>query len=482
MQLDLDQVGLGLLGEETKKDEIMISSSPIPSSDSPSTTPPPPSNNNYNSSDNKMNGYTHTHNKTSENSTTTKTLESNGVKHNGTPTITSTHISHSTSTENSVQRRIVTDASKNSSSETVSDPAELLPKEIKANGGVVDGYLTRDEDVHDLEGPTGPLKIVWRNVIIFLYLHMAIAYAAYLMLTGQVMWQTIIFSVFLHFLGGMGITAGAHRCWSHKAYKARTPLKLLLTFMQTLAFQNSIWEWVRDHRVHHKYAETNADPHNAKRGFFFAHIGWLLCRKHDLVRVKGKQLDMSDIESDPILAFQKKYHLPLGLLLSFVMPTVVPHQLWGESLFNGFLVGGLFRYAFTLHMTWLVNSAAHMWGSKPYDQSINPSENKSVAFWAFGEGWHNYHHVFPWDYKTAELGHYRYNFTTAFVDFFAAIGWAYDLKTVKKSVVVQRVQRTGDGSWSNHDAHSHENAVWGWGDKDIPAEDAKATITLSKRE
>jgi fatty-acid desaturase len=65
--------------------------------------------------------------------------------------------------------------------------------------------------------------------------------------------------------------------------------------------------WARDHRVHHKYSETDADPHNAKRGFFFSHIGWLLCRKHPEVKKKGKKIDISDLENDPVLAFQKKY-------------------------------------------------------------------------------------------------------------------------------------------------------------------------------
>ena len=79
---------------------------------------------------------------------------------------------------------------------------------------------------------------------------------------------------------------------------------------------------------------------------------------------------------------------------------------------------------------------------------------------ALGEGWHNYHHVFPWDYKTAELGDYSANVTTAFIDFFAKIGWAYDLKTVSADIIEKRAQRTGDGS----------HPVWGWGDKDLPSE------------
>jgi stearoyl-CoA desaturase (delta-9 desaturase) len=95
-------------------------------------------------------------------------------------------------------------------------------------------------------------------------------------------------------------------------------------------------------------------------------------------------------------------------------------------------------------------------------RQIFPAQNKFVAIVALGEGWHNYHHVFPWDYKTAELGDYGYNFTTAFIDFFAWLGWAYDLKVASPELVRKRALRTGDGS--------HEVASWGTvGGEVIPA-------------
>ncbi|KAG8233531.1 hypothetical protein J437_LFUL013547 [Ladona fulva] len=118
------------------------------------------------------------------------------------------------------------------------------------------------------------------------------------------------------------------------------------------------------------------------------------------------------------------------------------------------------RFCVTLNIAFFVNSVAHMWGNRPYDRYISPVENMAVSIAALGEGWHNYHHVFPWDYKTSELGHYSLNLTTAFIDFFAWIGWAYDLKTVSSELVQQRAKRTGDGS----------RPVWGWGDSDIPRE------------
>lgn len=115
-----------------------------------------------------------------------------------------------------------------------------------------------------------------------------------------------ILGIFLYYFGGFGITAGAHRLWGHRSYKAKWPLRLILIIANTIAFQKSVFYWVRDHRVHHKFNETDADPHNAKRGLFFSHVGWLLCRKHPEVFAKGKTLDMSDLYADPIVMFQFK--------------------------------------------------------------------------------------------------------------------------------------------------------------------------------
>lgn len=321
------------------------------------------------------------------------------------------------------------------------------------------------------------LEIVWRNVILFAYLHLAALYGAFLLVTSA-KWPTVIWAILLYQASGLGITAGAHRLWAHRSYKARWPLRLILVIFNTIAFENHVYEWARDHRVHHKYSETNADPHNAKRGFFFSHMGWLMCRKHPDVIEKGKGIDLADLRTDKLLMFQKKYYMILMPIFCFVIPTIVPAYLWGETWKNSWFVATMFRYTFTLNMTWLVNSAAHMWGQRPYDKFINPSENLGVAVFALGEGWHNYHHVFPWDYKTAELGNYRANLTTAFIDFFAKIGWAYDLKTVSAQMVVKRVQRTGDGT---HE-HSHEGGVWGWGDQDMKQEDKDVAIVTHPKE
>ncbi|RWS19196.1 stearoyl-CoA desaturase-like protein, partial [Leptotrombidium deliense] len=214
----------------------------------------------------------------------------------------------------------------------------------------------------------------------------------------------------------------------------------------------SIYDWVRDHRVHHKYTETDADPHNAKRGFFFSHIGWLMCKKHPLVLEKGKTIDMSDVANDKIVAFQRKHYYPLVLLCCFLIPTLLPYFLWSESVVNAFLIAGLIRWVIQLHAIFLVNSAAHLWGRRPYDKNINPAENFIVSAIVGGEGFHNYHHVFPWDYRVSELG-WLFNPTNTFIDAMAAIGWAYDLRTAKPEMVRMRKMKTGD---------IHENGHYGY--------------------
>lgn len=273
-------------------------------------------------------------------------------------------------------------------------------------------------------------------------LHLAALYGMYLCFVSA-KWQSIVFAIALYLLSGLGITAGAHRLWSHRSYKAKWQLKVLLCFFNTMAFQNHIYEWSRDHRVHHKFSETDADPHNANRGFFFAHCGWLLMKKHPDVIERGKTVDCEDLLKDPIIRFQKKFYLPLVGICCFAVPTLIPNIYWSETLWNSYFVCAVFRYCWTLNMTWLVNSAAHFWGRRPYDKHISPSENGVTIIGAIGEGFHNYHHTFPYDYATSEFGP-RFNLTTCFINLFSYIGWAYDLRTVTKKAILQRKYRTGD--------------------------------------
>jgi len=290
------------------------------------------------------------------------------------------------------------------------------------------------EDVEPYE-----IEIVWQNIFKFIILHGLFFYSLlYLPALSWKMWlhvgATIVFS-------GLGITMGAHRLWSHKTYKAKLPLRIILTMANSMAGQNSIYVWSRDHRTHHKCSEQMGDPHNAKRGFFFAHMGWLLVRKHPAVIREGKTINMADLEADKLVMFQHKNYIACFLTFGFIIPTLLPHFLWGESLTTGYLLS-VFRYVAVLHGTWLVNSAAHFFGNKPYDKNIGPTENMFVSFFAIGEGFHNYHHTFPYDYGTSEWG-YSFNITTRVIDAMAYLGQAYQLRKASPEVIEARAKRTG---------------------------------------
>jgi len=321
---------------------------------------------------------------------------------------------------------------------------ELLPNQADLPGPVI-----KDEKL-----PPQCHQIVWRNVILFIILHTGALVGIYTAtLCSPATWAwTVVYAL----CSALGVTAGAHRLWAHRTYRAKLPLRIFLAICNTAAFQNHIYEWSRDHRVHHKYSETHADPHNVNRGFFFAHMGWLCVRKHPDVISKGRKLDLSDLVADPVVMIQKRFYLPGVALFCFTLPAVIPHLFWGESLINAYFFSSLLRYAMLLHFTWCVNSVAHLWGSRPYDKTISPVENIFVSMGAAGEGFHNYHHTFPQDYSTSEYG-WKFNMSTMFIDVMAAIGQAYNRRKISPEIVLMRKLRTGDGKktdWEPRDENA----------------------------
>ncbi|XP_057658663.1 acyl-CoA Delta-9 desaturase-like [Diorhabda carinulata] len=286
--------------------------------------------------------------------------------------------------------------------------------------------------------------IIWYSVFFIVLWHIL---AVYVVLTYPLT-EKISLALYATWIGGMsgfGVTAGAHRYFTHRSFKAKLPLKLILLMCYSIAGQNSLYDWVRDHRVHHKFTETNADPHNANRGFFFSHVGWLMMRKHPDVIKKGRTLDLSDLTEDPLVVFHVKYWIIFKLFFCFLLPSSIPPLLWGESWYLSFATICIVRYIISLNATWAVNSFAHFYGNRPYDKRIYSVENSVVSFFAMGEGYHNYHHTFPWDYRAAELGQ-MLNVTTLWLNFFQKIGWAYDLKAPPNELIKKVAINHGDGT------------------------------------
>ncbi|GBM68711.1 Stearoyl-CoA desaturase 5 [Araneus ventricosus] len=116
---------------------------------------------------------------------------------------------------------------------------------------------------------------------------------------------------------------------------------------------------------------------------------------------------------------------------------MIPVWCWVETIWNSFSIAAMARYGLSMNSAFLVNSAAHKYGDRPFDKYIQARENTAVTLLTTGEGWHNYHHVFPWVYATSELG-YTFNLIKVLIDVMAMIGLAYDLKTANPNAIKER--------------------------------------------
>ncbi|XP_015789993.1 acyl-CoA desaturase [Tetranychus urticae] len=324
-----------------------------------------------------------------------------------------------------------------------------MSEESECETQVEPQYLEKAVDEDFSQSKDYKMEIVWRNVILQGLLHSIIFWQIYYLYRYPDEWPNFwkllkAGSLYTILFSSMGVTAGAHRLWSHKSYKAKVPLRVYLALAFASCGQDDILTWARDHRVHHKYSETDADPHNASRGFFFSHQGWLLVKKHPAVKEKGKNVDLSDLYADPVVMWQRKYYFWLAMLTIVVIPVAFPYYYWNIPFWHCFMASGV-RLLLVLHGTWLVNSAAHLWGTKPYDNTIGPVEQNFWKIWVFtGEFYHNFHHTFPQDYKASEWGWIgQLNSAAMFIELMAMIGQAYDLKTTPRKIVLARKSRTG---------------------------------------
>lgn len=240
---------------------------------------------------------------------------------------------------------------------------------------------------------------------------------------GYSVWEWLWFFILLTFCE-MSITAGYHRLWSHRAYKAHPLLKFIYALGGACALQNHCITWASDHRRHHLHVDDDEkDPYSAGLGFWYSHFGWMIrdynATREDLSNVK-------DLLDEPILVWQRKYYLPLTLFMNIGLPVLLGWlhgDVWGMFLLAGFL-----RLVLSQHFTYLINSAAHMWGKRQYSPQQTARDNWFIALFTFGEGYHNYHHTFAWDYRNG-IKWYHYDPTKWLIKFCSWCGLARDLRS-----------------------------------------------------
>ncbi|KAJ8496435.1 hypothetical protein ONZ45_g12446 [Pleurotus djamor] len=246
-------------------------------------------------------------------------------------------------------------------------------------------------------------------------------------------WETFLFAVFYYFVTGLGITAGYHRLWAHRSYNAGLPLQYALALAGSGACEGSIKWWSRGHRAHHRYTDTELDPYNAHKGLFYSHVGWMLVKP----RRKPGVADVSDLSKNAVVKWQHRHYVKLILIMGFLLPSIIPWLGWGDFR-GGFIYAGVLRLVFVHHSTFCVNSLAHWLGEAPFDDKHTPRDHLVTALVTIGEGYHNFHHQFPMDYRNA-IKWYQYDPTKWFIWSMQQLGFASHLKKFPDNEVTKGV-------------------------------------------
>ena len=211
----------------------------------------------------------------------------------------------------------------------------------------------------------------------------------------------IISTIILYLLTMIGITAGYHRYFSHRSYSTNGFVETILLLLATMAIQGSAFFWACTHRMHHRYTDSEQDPHNIKKGFFYAHMGWFLIKKDGASKMT-KPVDRSmipDLIANKLLQFQHKYYLMLSFGSNLII-TIIIGVLFSDLL-GAFIFTWWLRIFLVNHCVWFINSLAHTIGDKPYAKEQSAVDNFIMAILTLGEGYHNYHHAFPNDYRNS---------------------------------------------------------------------------------
>ena len=284
--------------------------------------------------------------------------------------------------------------------------------------------------------PSSKPAILWLNLLVFsiTFLIAIIGVPLYAYFIGFEV-STIVATVIATGFCGMSITAGYHRLWSHKAYEANAVVRFIFALGGAFSVQNSILHWSSDHRKHHRYVDDNEkDPYSAKRGFWFSHIGWML-REYQQDTVNDYD-NVRDLQRDKIVMWQHKHYLQLLLLMNFGVPLafgLITGHVW-ESL----LLVGVLRLVISHHVTFFINSLAHMWGKQPYSDQNTAKDNPIVAFLTYGEGYHNYHHAFQYDYRNA-IKWWQFDPTKWLIKTMSWLKLAKNLKKVPEEKVAKSI-------------------------------------------
>lgn len=243
-------------------------------------------------------------------------------------------------------------------------------------------------------------------------------------------WGQVFLAIAFYLLTGLSITAGYHRLFAHKAYEAHPVVKFLFLIFGAAAFENSVMKWGSDHRIHHQKVDSSEDPYNIHEGFFYAHMGWVLLKKNSVVNEKYAR----DFQNDSLIYWQHKYYFFIAVIVGIILPTLLGGFLF-DSYLGGFALSGMARIVFTHHCTFFINSLCHCVGSTPYTDTNSAKDSWIMAFFTFGEGYHNFHHYFQTDYRNG-INWFQYDPTKWLIRGLNFLGLTFKLKLTPQDKII----------------------------------------------
>ena len=303
-------------------------------------------------------------------------------------------------------------------------------------------------------------QLIWVNTLMFVLTGLAAVTLVpwYGLASGYSVGAWIAFGVLVIF-NEMSITAGYHRLWAHKTYDGNIAVRLFSVIFGTMALQNSVFVWASGHRTHHLHVDDNErDPYSAGRGFWFSHIGWML---RDYPSGRPNLSNIPDLKKDPLLAFQHKHYVALAVGTNFGIPMLIGWAIgdfWGTLLLAGFL-----RLVVSHHFTFFINSLAHMWGNRPYTDANSARDNGVLAVLTFGEGYHNFHHLFAHDYRNG-VRWWQWDPTKWLIASLKFVGLAHGLKRtpafqIQRALLATQFRRAEEKLAKHPSRHSHLDQV-----------------------
>ncbi|RAJ99171.1 Delta-9 acyl-phospholipid desaturase [Aliidiomarina maris] len=317
--------------------------------------------------------------------------------------------------------------------------------------------------------------LIWLNVLVFSITFAVAAigvplYALTIGISAGVWWAAL--GLFIY--SGLSITAGYHRLWSHRTYDAHWTVRLIFALGGALALQNSALHWSSDHREHHKHVDhDDNDPYSASRGFWYSHIGWML-REYQPDKYYDYN-NVKDMQRDKIVMWQHKHYLALTLLMNIGVPILIG-VLTGQIIAS-LLVAGFLRLVVNHHTTFFINSLAHIWGKRPFTERNSARDNGVLAFFTFGEGYHNFHHIFSGDYRNG-IRWYQYDPTKWLIRGMSYVGLANNLKRASD---YQIEKARMDVMWSRLQERRQTTAEWMQHEYDALMEKTKAYYMSRKK-